>query len=309
MAKKTELVRRIQSLQGTMNQVDFAERLNVPQSRISDWYAGRRHTAEMYLRLAKIAPYPENLWFLERVGLDKKTILGLGQQISDERIAPPAEVEGARVESVELVYEADPSFPRARAVGKIRPVGKQVFLPPFAIRSLSSTVCLTVEDSSVSPWVGQGTIVALDTANDSSGTLEPFWDKLVLAEIDASEQSLFIEEAAPTGLGWPMALYIGRLRCKRFSRSIPGVHYHHYLASLDGFCDFSTEHVAQGLPAWVGHWFHPLTHERGTPEEIETTKSEARVMALREMRTSHSNRILGIITGLFPPRSKRDLGI
>lgn len=97
MAPKSEMVRRIKNLQGEMNQVEFARYLGVPQSRVSEYRAGKRPTAEMCVRLAKLAKYPDNLWFLEQAGLKRDDILSAADKIRGERNAPPVEGEVIRV--------------------------------------------------------------------------------------------------------------------------------------------------------------------------------------------------------------------
>ena len=84
MAKKSDMVRRIKDLQGKMNQVEFARYLGVPQSRVSEYLAGKRPTAEMCVRLAKLAPHPDNLWFLEQAGLKRDDILSAAAKIMED---------------------------------------------------------------------------------------------------------------------------------------------------------------------------------------------------------------------------------
>ena len=58
-----------------MLQTQFAERLQVTQSAISQWERGASEpSAENYIRMANLADEMNCLWFLEHIGVDVSRI-------------------------------------------------------------------------------------------------------------------------------------------------------------------------------------------------------------------------------------------
>jgi transcriptional regulator with XRE-family HTH domain len=142
MPKKSEMAKRIGGLQGGRNQVDFAAALGVPQSRVSEWLAGKRPTAEMCVKLAKfsreLARYSDHLWFLEQAGVTEDDILSASRQITGERSAPPKEGEVYRL----------PQY-RVTETG-IEPDGSLITFDRGLLESESNTICLRVDGDSFS---------------------------------------------------------------------------------------------------------------------------------------------------------------
>ena len=194
MAKKSEMVRRIKDLQGKMNQAEFARYLGVPQSRVSEYLAGKRPTAEMCVRLAKLAPYPDNLWFLEQAGLKRDDILSVAGNIARDVFTPPQGTDLIRVspseDSPEALAAGDLALPNrlvANPAWTRYMVVSEEFLRPMILRSrdikvpldaVASKIFGFVEDEPLSyTWslLGRGDILLLDVSQNSSLTLRPFW--------------------------------------------------------------------------------------------------------------------------------------
>lgn len=140
MAKKSEVAKRIKGLQSGKNQVDFAAALGVPQSRVSEWLAGKRPTAEMCVRLAKFARevsrYPDHLWFLEQAGVTQDDILSAAHQIGGERSIPPKEGEVYRLPQYRMTETG------------IEPDGSLITFDREMLESESDTICLRVDYAS-----------------------------------------------------------------------------------------------------------------------------------------------------------------
>jgi len=194
MAQKAEMVKRIRSLQGQMNQVEFARYLGVPQSRVSEWGAGKRPTTEMCIRLAKLAPHPDNLWFLEQAGLNRDDLLSVAGNIARDIFTPPKGVDLIRVSPSEDSPEAlaagdlalpkrlveNPAWTRYMVVSEefLRPVILHPKDMNLRIDAAARKVFNLIEDVPLSQtWslLGHGDILLLDVSQNSSPTLQPFW--------------------------------------------------------------------------------------------------------------------------------------
>ena len=56
-----------------LSQTGFASKLGITKKTVADWEQGRQEpSARRYVQLAKMAEEEQALWFLERVGLDRK---------------------------------------------------------------------------------------------------------------------------------------------------------------------------------------------------------------------------------------------
>lgn len=192
MARISKLKERIKKLQGKANQADFARILGVSQSRISDWYAGRRHTAEMYLRLAKLAPYPDNLWFLGQAGMDEQEILSVAEALLKQRSAAPMEGE---------IF-------RAGRFGEIsqrgEPVGPLVPLPKEFVPNPASTVCLVVDEHSRGQGMAPFGLYGLDTSVSGTVDIRAIRNEMIMIRFDPSRPQMF-----------PSGLYAGTVRVHR----------------------------------------------------------------------------------------------
>ena len=192
MARISELRRQIEKLQGKAKQADFARILGVSQSRISDWYAGRRHTAEMYLRLAKLAPYPDNLWFLEQAGMDEQAILSAAEGLLKERSAAPVEGEIFRAGRFSEIPQGG-----ERA-------GPPIPLPKEFVPNPASTVCLVVDEHSRGQGMAPFGLYGLDTSVSGTVDIRAIRNEMIMIRFDPSRPQMF-----------PAGLYAGTIRVHR----------------------------------------------------------------------------------------------
>ena len=182
MAKKSDMVRRIKDLQGKMNQVEFARYLGVPQSRVSEYLAGKRPTAEMCVRLAKLAPYPDNLWFLEEAGLKRDDILSVAGNIASGQITSPTPGE--------IVLIA----PFEGRTGKNGEPLPSIAYPAALLSEPLLTRYFIIDEHSRSYGFDVDDILLLDVSDNGAPDLMPFWEQTVLVELTGSYPSSFKEE-------------------------------------------------------------------------------------------------------------------
>ena len=56
-----------------LSQTGLASKLGITKKTVAEWEQGRQEpSARRYVQLAKMAEGEQSLWFLERVGLDRK---------------------------------------------------------------------------------------------------------------------------------------------------------------------------------------------------------------------------------------------
>ena len=303
MASKTEMVKRIKSLQGQMNQVEFAHCLGVPQSRVSEWRAGKRPTAEMCVRLAKLAPYPDNLWFLEQAGLKRDDILSLAGNIAKDVFTPPQGTDSIRVSPSEDSPEAlaagdlalpnrfvsNPAWTRYMIVGEefLSPV----ILHPKDVRLRLDTVARKIfEAIEVVPisytWslLGRGDILLLDVSQNASPTLQPFWGLHLVVKTN-----LYADYGGPT-------LLAGELVAIASMRDVS--------ARLSVYADSDAQ--LQDVGIWIPPRA-PSSSEKSTASEPDypmegENRNGLYERAKAEMRLEPGYTILGIVRGWLPAR-------
>ena len=273
MAKKAEMVRRIKNLQGQMNQAAFARYLGVPQSRISEYLAGKRPTAEMCVRLAKLAPYPDNLWFLEQAGLKRDDILSAATKIMEGRSAPPVEGEIVRV-------------PRFRVTEHGREeAGPPIPLPTQCVPHPLATICLCLDEKS--PRIGESPrgLILLDTSIEGTKWRDEFSGRVVMLDY------------MPRDVGpWPLGLYMGRIFRQGPLTQLPRAIWTDIM--LEPLTKDATSRFGAWLP--VGSYVESgeaLAAAQGDKEKSEAVVNEFRQRALSNLHLSDGVRILGKVIG------------
>lgn len=227
--KKSEIADQINALMTAkcLRQAGLAHEIGVSPSRISEWLAGKRAPSpEAYCRMAKLAAYPESLWFWGRAGIDQQAMLSTAETILKERRAPVIEGETFRVRRVRKtphgLEEAGPPLP----------------MPVQAIPHPLSTLCFVLEKEEV----------VVDMADAGAASLLPFWGQTVLMEIEPQPR----EEI--WALPFIEGLFIGALYGPD-ERRLPG--RRDWLAlflPLSGDNDLRSPHIV-GL--WIEATFEP----------------------------------------------------
>ncbi len=276
MAPKAEMVKRIKSLQGRMNQVEFARYLGVPQSRVSEWGAGKRPTAEMCVRLGKLAPYPDNLWFLDQAGLKQDDILSVARHIMKERNAPAAPGEIVRI-------------PRFRQTLEGRePAGPPVALSAQFIRHPLATICLLVDDKSTGIVSAPHGATFLDTSFEGAYDLSALWDRVVMIDYRLGDPSRVSEYGAREH-----GLYVGRMRLMppNWAQYQPGVSRFLGMSEL-----LLKEPIGSGS---MINYLHVGTYKVSVPESELSAENKEQIesRASGELRLFTGVRVLGKVIG------------
>jgi transcriptional regulator with XRE-family HTH domain len=196
MKKTSESAERIKALRGHATQAEFAERLGASQTTVSAWEVGdTTPSAEAYFRLAGLASYPDNLWFLKQAGIEPEGIVSIADKILKERGAPPKAGEVIRIPRL-----------RVAAEGKEEP-GPLLIRPAEFTPSPGSTKWFALEEKNASFPVKPGDIAVVDTSHAGARdlVLSPFFNTVVLME--------FKSESTHEGL--PTGLFVGQLVSRR----------------------------------------------------------------------------------------------
>lgn len=188
-----EQIRALRDSLGGMSQSGLAKKLNLRRATVAEWELGKRlPLADNFLGLAKLAPFPDCLFFFEQIGLkpdDISRLAGtLGQKRLDEQLAAPVWGEIVRI-------------PRFRATDHGREeAGPLVPLPAEFIPNPLATLCLVNDDQSTGVIDAPKGLTILDTSIEGTEDLTKLWDRVV---------GLYF---TPGHLGVdPEGIYVGRL--------------------------------------------------------------------------------------------------
>ena len=165
-----------------MTQAQVGKRARISQSKMSDYCAGNlTPSPAMFVRLAMIAPYPDNLWFLGQAGVDEKLVQGIAENLFLERRAPAVEGEIIRVPRISDASKQD---------GVHSPL---LALPSCALGGYTSLRYTVLDEAVRLGGIQEGDIIVLDTSADITRNLAALWGKKVLARIYSSSDSGFYE--------------------------------------------------------------------------------------------------------------------
>jgi transcriptional regulator with XRE-family HTH domain len=196
MKRNGEIVRRIKLLRAERgeNQKDFAKAMGVTQPMMSALEAGRDNPSPaFYLRLASVAPYPQNLWFWEQAGIDIKKLMSASGTFSQEQ--SPRPLEGGTVR-----------IPRFRETLQGREeAGLPIPLPAEFIPNPQSTVCLVVDYKATAIVDSPQAVFILDESGKDAPSLSPFLAQVIFIEHRP-------ESGIDQGLQAPPGIYMGRIR-------------------------------------------------------------------------------------------------
>lgn len=170
MPKKDEtLGERIKRIRGAIFQAEFGKQLGVSQGTVSAWERddkARLPSAEIYFRLAMLASCPEDhAFFLQRAGLSREVIVSAANKIASDLIVHPK--QGDMV----LIGSLRGGFPALEVPASL--VADPVMTRYFAIDKFSKGHGQEVGD-----------IFLIDISRSDQPNLLPFWDELVLLELD-----------------------------------------------------------------------------------------------------------------------------
>lgn len=217
------LAAKIKRLRGERTQAELAELVGVGKTAVSMWENGdNTPSAETYLKLADLAPFPDSLWFLEQAGMKEATLLATAEHVLRQRSTPISSDQFVRVPF---------------AGGEVAEA--QLALRGEYLPSPLSTRCLIV-DKQVHGALPLGSLVVLDGSRSSKNSpdLTPFWDQVVLVSFGSREEAdLRFDEP------WPKGLHIGRLKLQGKRGDL---RWAAELAPLTEAFDAS--------PLWVGGW-------------------------------------------------------
>lgn len=182
MKKNSEVVKRVKALRNSlgMNQLEFAQHGGFPQSRVSEWESGKAPSADMYIRLGKLALYPDNLWFWEQAGIDRQGIADVAGKILGDRLAPLGEGQ-----TIEI-----PAFLDGNVASDARAVAVLSERVPHPL----STFHIKVEGTAgLGTWLEAGDIIVFD-ARDSFGSFTNYDGQVIVAKVKVDAETYHRED-------------------------------------------------------------------------------------------------------------------
>jgi DNA-binding XRE family transcriptional regulator len=300
MKTDVEAGKKIKALRGSLTQAQFAASLQVAQPMISAWEAGRElpASADLWIKFGNIAPYPENLWFWGRAGVDPQLMLSTYEKTMIERSAPIAEGEIIRV----------PCF--VKMEGKDVGWGDPIVVPRAFVPHPASTIFRYIDGPLASPTVQFRTYLLLDTFFNDSPTLLPFWNSTIAVEDDSvnPDREKWVSDVSAAWEPFGGRLQIGVLRQKYFwdvsneQGGRPSIRSIAALAShVDAVSDIpaKTERYTGKKPREIGEWINIYEGSAASKEQLLAFDAETRKRALNEIRLAKSFHILGLVLGRF----------
>jgi DNA-binding transcriptional regulator YiaG len=282
----------------------FAKALGVSQATVSCWESGKEQPSRasclllgLFASQAGAALRPERDWFWQRAGDYMNSMAAAGVAILRERNAPPLEGEIFRVPCKRKTAQA------TEDAGRLLP------LPTESVPNPSSTICLIVDETAANLMFHAGDLIVVDTSQNNAKDLCPFWDEIVLLEIDVRSERR-VDPHFTWGM-WPAGLSMGWLQYRQLRRSPPRlpltirfVQRSSWVAILSPSDDLEAEWDPRDEGTYVGHWEPFPVGTPGSIEELEAFEAEARKQAPSKIRLEDPCRILGRVIGWFPRQRK-----
>ena len=175
------------------SQKAFADALGLGQSVVSAWERGDNvPSSEAWVKIASVAPSPDNLWFLRQAGLDREIIKAAAKALGESILLRPKEGETVQI----------PRF-RETEAGR-EEAGPPIPLPAEFIPNPLSTVCLLVDSKVTGITRSDKALFILDESESHTTNLSPFWNRVVFARYRPESQTQRDPHAPP-------GIYMGRI--------------------------------------------------------------------------------------------------
>lgn len=277
---KRENAKRIKRLREKilqLNQSQFAARIPVAPSRVSEWEAAKRvPSAEHLYRLGSISPNPEDArWFWKQAGLDDNKIVAAYRKITSDRL----------VEATPLIDRGKIVLvPRYRHTAQgLEYAGAPLLLPAECIPNPGLTICLFADEkTNLNIEVPRGLFI-LDRSYENAEDLSDLWERVVML------QCAGIGEGA---MQWPAGLYAGRLTVEWKPFSQPDAGFIAHLEMLTAGQDRGYKAMPVGIYTAIGASWTGLGGD-----ELSGVLADAKKRARSEMRLEKGLRILGKVIG------------
>jgi len=171
------------------SQKALADALGLRQTVVSAWETGdNMPSCEAWVKLASVAPSPDNLWFLRQAGLDREIIIAAAKTLKENIVIRPKEGEMVLI-------------PRFRETEHGREeAGPPVRLEAEFVPNPLATICLEVSGPSDVVDAPHGLFI-LDTSLVATANVWAVQEQVVMSDVPQLP-----------GHGNPAGLYVGRLR-------------------------------------------------------------------------------------------------
>jgi transcriptional regulator with XRE-family HTH domain len=300
--KGETLGERIRRIRGETYQSEFGKRLGVSQGAVSAWERDdkeRLPSADIYFRLATLAPLPEDqVFFLRKAGISREIIVSAANKLVKDRIVSPKEGDMVLIQPLrEDIQENRQQIPALQLTASLAPhpvstrhlTVNEDFAGAEVISCFAPELQGSLNRSSESgapqmfPPLEMGDIILLDISMNDATDLLPFWGRLILVQTDTPPGPRYV---------------IGQL----------GIMSHRglvFTARLQLWCtnDWSENHLDIGL--WRGNLPASAQGAASESEETDELYREAEAQARREIRLHAGYEIVGLVVGWLRPLSQQ----
>ena len=146
----------------------LADALGLRQTVVSAWETGDNvPSCEAWVKLASLAPSPDNLWFLKQAGLDREIIIAAARTLKENAVIRPKEGEMVVI-------------PRFRETKRGREeAGPPVRLEAEFVPNPLTTICLCVDEKSIAIMDAPKGLFILDTSCEGADDLSALWGHVI----------------------------------------------------------------------------------------------------------------------------------
>jgi transcriptional regulator with XRE-family HTH domain len=301
--EKTEFSSRIKKLlkERKETQGQLSKHLGVAQRTVSAWVRGEDVPSPQNLYiLGQYASGSDRDWFLLKAEQHDPAVLVAAEEVMKQRRVALSEGEMIRVRYVQKTAEG------------FEPRPELLPLPSGFVANPAATVCLLIDQNTRTEMFSPGECLILDTSETTAPDLRPFWDEIVLVDIDANHGRKIDPEF--TWGGWPDGLSMGRLRWKelewplKLPFKLKAYPLNRWFATLGPFDDRDIKWKPNNLEYkgfYVGYWRPVPPNRWGSMEEAEAFHAEAARQAPSKIRLEDACRIVGRVIGWHkPPAAK-----
>jgi transcriptional regulator with XRE-family HTH domain len=311
--RHTGFAKRVLSLREDWGetQCEFAKRFGVHQRTVSAWERGQKTPSLPHrVILTLLAKGPDRTWFARQAGPKMVRIMDQALKRRPER--------GQALPSKDLVAIRCELRTSKGSIWSDRILS----LPAELFGGLESIACLIIDETAATRVLAAGDIIVLDTSDNGSPDLRPFWDEVVLVEIDLSAGRTLDPEF--TWGRWADRLLMGRLRCKNAVLPLPAAVQEQLegwrlrseqeakqvglrtvlgppvsVATIGPLDDADTGWNPSSAATYVGHWQPIPEGQYKSFEELMAWQAEIERERLSKVKLEDACRILGRLVGWF----------
>ncbi len=172
--RNSQFIKHLDAVLGEMKPAELARKLQVSDSRIPEWMAGKRlPSPDTLIKLGKLAleyKVPDPFFFWALAGHDAQTLRSMATNVVEDWYRAAGETV---------------AIPRFRETKDGREeAGPPVSLPAEFVPNRLATICLLVDDKSTGITHAPNGLFILDTSVEGAEDLSHLWERVVMVRDD-----------------------------------------------------------------------------------------------------------------------------